>query len=264
MERFLASSKGLKLTTDARLTSGTPRDASKLLVVDDVGASYVANVDVLHGVSLEVAEREVVCLLGRNGAGKTTLIKTLCGILPVSAGRILFDGKSIAGMKPGSIVGAGIAVVPEGRRLFANLTVAENLAMGAYSRRTGIGPDWRFENVFELFPRLAERRDQRAGTLSGGEQQMVAMARAMMAQPKLLLLDEPSMGLAPLLIELIFDTINRLVQNGVTVLLVEQNAAAALDIADRAYVLERGSVVRSGAATVLERDPEIQRSYLGV
>ncbi len=260
----MCSSEGLKVTTDARPTSALAPDASKLLVVDDVRASYVANVDVLHGVSLEVAEREVVCLLGRNGAGKTTLIKTLCGILPVHAGRILFDDKSLAGMKPSSIVGAGIAVVPEGRRLFANLTVAENLAMGAYSRRTGLGPNWRFESVFELFPRLAERRDQRAGTLSGGEQQMVAMARAMMARPKLLLLDEPSMGLAPLLIELIFDTINRLVQSGVTVLLVEQNAAAALDIADRAYVLERGRVVQSGAAAMLERDPEIQRSYLGV
>ncbi|MET4023251.1 ABC transporter ATP-binding protein [Bradyrhizobium sp. S3.2.12] len=246
--------------TPASITIGEP----KLLVVSEIRVSYVAGVDVLHGVSLDVSVGEVVCLLGRNGAGKTTLINALCGLLPVNAGQVTLDGKSLLGLKPSGIVAAGIAVVPEGRRVFSNLTVAENLAMGAYSRRAGFGPSWHFERVYDLFPRLAERRDQLAGTLSGGEQQMVAMARAMMARPRLLLLDEPSMGLAPLLIELIFDTINRFAKEGMTILLVEQNAAAALDVADRAYVLERGSIVRSGLAASLESDPEIQRSYLGV
>ncbi|WP_025038451.1 ABC transporter ATP-binding protein [Bradyrhizobium sp. DOA9] len=239
-------------------------DRPKLLQVCQIHVSYVAGVDVVHGVSLDVNLGEVVCLLGRNGAGKTTLIKALCGLLPVNSGQLTFDGTSLLGVRPAEIVAAGIAVVPEGRRVFSNLTVAENLAMGAYSRRNGLGPSWRFDRAYDLFPRLAERRTQLAGTLSGGEQQMLAMARALMAQPRLLLLDEPSMGLAPLLINLIFDTINRLAMNGMTVLLVEQNATAALDIADRAYVLERGTIVKSGLAGSLERDSEIQRSYLGV
>ena len=234
------------------------------LSVTDLHVSYIGGVDVLHGVTLEVAPGEVVCLLGRNGAGKTTLIKALCGLLPLRSGRIKYQGADLTGADPRRIVASGIAVVPEGRRVFANLTVAENLAMGAYSHRSGIGPSWRFERVYELFPRLAERRRQLAGTLSGGEQQMVAMGRALMAEPALLLLDEPSMGLAPMLIELIFDTINRLAMDGMTILLVEQNAAAALDVADRAYVLERGRIETSGPASLIESDPKIRHSYLGV
>jgi branched-chain amino acid transport system ATP-binding protein len=236
---------------------------TSLLAISGLHAAYVTGVDVLKGVSLEVGAGEVVCLLGRNGAGKSTLIKTVCGLLPARQGRIVFAGTDLTGAPAVTIVRSGIAVVPEGRRVFSALTVNENLAMGGYSRRSGLGPTWRFERVYDLFPRLAERRSQLAGTLSGGEQQMVAMARALMADPTLLLLDEPSMGLAPMLIELIFDTINRLASDGITILLVEQNAAAALDVADRAYVLERGRVERSGPASTIERDPKIRQSYLG-
>ena len=242
---------------------GEPSAPGRSLSAADLHVSYIGGVDVLHGVTLEIAPGEVVCLLGRNGAGKTTLIKALCGLLPLRSGRIHFQGADLTGADPRRIVASGIAVVPEGRRVFANLTVAENLAMGAYSRRIGIGPSWRFERIYDLFPRLAERRSQLAGTLSGGEQQMVAMGRALMAEPVLLLLDEPSMGLAPMLIELIFDTINRLAMDGMTILLVEQNAAAALDVADRAYVLERGRIETSGPASSIENDPQIRQSYLG-
>jgi branched-chain amino acid transport system ATP-binding protein len=245
-------------------STGDPSPSGWCLSATDLHVSYIGGVDVLHGVTLEVAPGEVVCLLGRNGAGKTTLIKALCGLLPLRSGRIKYQGADLTGADPRRIVASGIAVVPEGRRVFANLTVAENLAMGAYSHRSGIGPSWRFERVYELFPRLAERRRQLAGTLSGGEQQMVAMGRALMAEPALLLLDEPSMGLAPMLIELIFDTINRLAMDGMTILLVEQNAAAALDVADRAYVLERGRIETSGPASLIESDPKIRHSYLGV
>jgi branched-chain amino acid transport system ATP-binding protein len=246
-----------------RSSVGETSQPDRSLSVTDLHVSYVGGVDVLHGVTLEVAPGEVVCLLGRNGAGKTTLIKALCGLLPLRSGRIEYRGADLTGADPRRIVVSGIAVVPEGRRVFANLTVAENLAMGAYSRRSGAGPSWRFERAYDVFPRLAERRNQLAGTLSGGEQQMVAMGRALMAEPALLLLDEPSMGLAPMLIELIFDTINRLAMEGMTILLVEQNAAAALDVADRAYVLERGRIETSGPAPLIENDPQIRQSYLG-
>jgi branched-chain amino acid transport system ATP-binding protein len=249
------------MDASAQIIAG--RASSPLLAISDLHAAYVAGVDVLKGVSLDVGAGEVVCLLGRNGAGKSTLIKTVCGLLPARSGRIVFAGTDLTGAPAATIVRSGIAVVPEGRRVFSALTVNENLAMGGYSRRGGVGPTWRFERVYDLFPRLAERRSQLAGTLSGGEQQMVAMARALMAEPKLLLLDEPSMGLAPMLIELIFDTINRLASDGITILLVEQNAAAALDVADRAYVLERGRVQRSGSAKAVESDPQIRQSYLG-
>ena len=233
-----------------------------LLAVHDVHAGYAAST-VLSGVSLEVREGEVVCLLGRNGAGKTTTIRAISGLLQPRSGSIQVSGVEISRSSPMAIVGLGLAVVPEGRRVFKTLSVEENLHIGAYSRRTGMVPRSDLDRVFTLFPRLAERRGQLAGTMSGGEQQMLAMGRAMMAGPRIMLLDEPSMGLAPLLIELVFKTINELAQQGITILLVEQNAAAALDVADRAYVLERGKVVLDGSAAQLEQTQEVRQAYLG-
>lgn len=237
--------------------------ASPLLVLDDVLAGY-GQVQVLRGVSLTVGEGEVVALLGRNGAGKTTVIRTICGLLPPRGGRIRLAGDDIGGMPARRVSALGIATVPEGRAVFRSLTVAENLAVGAYGKRTRRAPTrCDFSAVFELFPRLKERRNQPAGTLSGGEQQMLAMGRALMSSPRLLLLDEPSMGLAPMLIDLVFDVIDRLARSGMTILLVEQNAAEALDIADRGYVLEQGCVVRDGPTDLLERDDAVRASYLG-
>lgn len=234
-----------------------------MLNLNAVSAGYAEQSTVLFGIDMTVAAGEVVTLLGRNGAGKSTTIKTICGLLKPSAGTILFDGQDITRLGPGEIVELGVAVVPEGRRVFASLTVEENLLMGAYSHRKGFRPHANLDEIHALFPRLAERRRQLAGTLSGGEQQMLAIGRALMSRPRLLLLDEPSMGLAPILIETIFDTINTLAANGITILLVEQNAVAALDVADRAYVLERGKIVQSGLASVLEQTADIQSSYLG-
>jgi branched-chain amino acid transport system ATP-binding protein len=233
-----------------------------LLQLTDVHAGYSAS-KVLVGISLEMCEGEVVCLLGRNGAGKTTTIRTVSGLLPLTAGSIKVDGKEISRCSPMEIVAAGVAVVPEGRKVFQSLTVQENLLVGAYARSKGIVPRENLEPVYELFPQMSERRGQLAGTLSGGEQQMLAIGRAMMAKPRILLLDEPSMGLAPLLIDLIFETINRLAMQGVTILLVEQNAVAALDIADRGYVLERGQVVLAGNAEDLQQTAEVRSAYLG-
>ena len=233
-----------------------------LLQLTDVHAGYSAS-KVLAGISLEVSEGEVVCLLGRNGAGKTTTIRTIAGLLPPTAGSIKVEGKEISRCTPMEIVASGVAVVPEGRKIFQSLTVQENLLVGAYARSKGIMPRENLSPVYELFPRMSERREQIAGTLSGGEQQMLAIGRAMMAKPRILLLDEPSMGLAPLLIDLIFNTINRLAMQGVTILLVEQNAAAALDIADRGYVLERGQVVLAGDAEELQQTAEVRSAYLG-
>ena len=234
-----------------------------LLTLKSVTAGYAEQSTVLFGLDITVATGEVVCLLGRNGAGKSTTIKTICGLLKPSAGTISFNGQDITRLAPGAIVGLGMAVVPEGRRVFASLTVEENLLMGAYVHRQGLIPRAHLDEVHALFPRLAERRRQTAGTLSGGEQQMLAIGRALMSRPRLLLLDEPSMGLAPILIETIFDTINTLASNGITILLVEQNAVAALDVADRAYVLERGRIVQSGLASELEQTADIRSSYLG-
>jgi len=233
------------------------------LKMSAVDAGYTSQSRVLFGIDIEVKVGEVVCLLGRNGAGKTTTIRAICGLLPIAAGSIHFDGKDITNVGPASTVAAGIAVVPEGRRVFPTLTVEENLMMGAYSRRRGFVPRVCADEIYELFPRLAERRKQHGGTLSGGEQQMLAMGRAMMTQPRLLLLDEPSMGLAPLLFELVFDTINKLAMRGITILLVEQNAVAALDVADRGYVIERGRLVQTGQAADLEQTTDVRSSYLG-
>lgn len=234
-----------------------------LLKLSNVHAAYGAAA-VLFGVDLDVNEGEVVCLLGRNGAGKSTTIKCIAGLLPISSGSIIFSGNEISGRSPMDIVAGGIAVVPEGRRVFPTLTVQENLLVGAYARRKGVVPHACLDDVHELFPRLAERRSQLAGTLSGGEQQMLAMGRAMMARPRVLLLDEPSMGLAPLLIDLIFETINRLATQGITILLIEQNATAALDIADRGYVIERGQVVHAGSAADLQQSADVRSTYLGI
>ena len=232
-----------------------------MLEVRDLHVSY-GEIPALKGISLTVGAGEIVALLGSNGAGKTTTLRTLSGLLAPRAGDIVLEDRPIAGLPAHVIVRRGIAHVPEGRRIFNRLTVRENLEMGAYTRSdAGVAAD--LERVFALFPRLRERRAQVAGTLSGGEQQMLAIARALMGSPRLLLLDEPSMGLAPVLVEQIFETVQDINRQGTTILLVEQNAALALDVAQRAYVLETGSIVLSGAAADLARDQDVRRAYLG-
>ena len=223
---------------------------------------YYGEIHALKGISFHVTEGEIVTLLGNNGAGKTTTLKTVSGLLAPRRGEILLDGRSLAGAPPHGIVQQGITHVPEGRRIFNRLSVQENLEMGAYTRNDrDVALD--MEKIFAILPRLKERRTQVAGTLSGGEQQMLAIGRALMAKPRLLLLDEPSMGLAPVLVEQIFDTVLTINRGGVTVLLVEQNAAMALSIARRGYVLETGRIVLEGAAAELAGDPEVRRAYLG-
>ncbi len=232
-----------------------------MLEVRDLHVAY-GEIPALKGISLSVGAGEIVALLGSNGAGKTTTLRTLSGLLAPRAGDIVLEGRPIAGLPAHVIVRRGIAHVPEGRRVFNRLSVRENLEMGAYTRSdAGVAAD--LERVFTLFPRLRERRAQVAGTLSGGEQQMLAIARALMGSPRLLLLDEPSMGLAPVLVEQIFETVQDINRQGTTILLVEQNAALALDVAQRAYVLETGSIVLSGAAADLARDQDVRRAYLG-
>jgi branched-chain amino acid transport system ATP-binding protein len=210
-----------------------------------------------------VKYNELVCLIGANGAGKTTTLKSLCGMLRPSRGEILYEGRAITGKRSYELVRRGISLVPEGRGIFGRLTVEENLMIGAYTRRdhTGIRSD--LENIYSLFPRLLERRTQQAGTLSGGEQQMLAIGRALMSRPRLLLLDEPSMGLAPMLVKKIFETIKRIAEEGVTILLVEQNAKLALAISHRGYVMESGKITLSDNADVLLKDPKVQQAYLG-
>jgi branched-chain amino acid transport system ATP-binding protein len=220
-------------------------------------------VQALRGVSLSVAEGEIVTLIGANGAGKTTALSLISGLLRPSAGAITFEGKSLVGVPAHRIVARGIAQSPEGRRVFPGLTVMENLEMGGYGVRDRRALRRSLEEVFELFPRLQERRGQRAGTLSGGEQQMLAMGRALMAQPRLLLLDEPSLGLAPNLVQGIFAVIRDINARGVTILLVEQNAHMALRVAHRGYVLETGRVVLSETAANLEANPQVRAAYLG-
>jgi branched-chain amino acid transport system ATP-binding protein len=223
---------------------------------------YYGEIHALKGVSLHVERGEIVALLGNNGAGKTTTLKTISGLLVPRHGSIHLEDRSLAGTPPHDVVGLGIGHVPEGRRIFNRLTVRENLMMGAFLRNDdGIGAD--LERVFGLFPRLAERITQVAGTLSGGEQQMLAIGRALMARPRLLLLDEPSMGLAPVLVEQIFDTIGEVNRQGTTILLVEQNASMALAIAHRGYVLETGSIVLADSAVALGENEDVRRAYLG-
>ena len=223
---------------------------------------YYGQIRALKGVSLEVRSGEIVALLGNNGAGKTTTLKTISGLLAPRQGTIHLEDRLLTGTAPHDVVGRGIGHVPEGRRIFNRLTVRENLIMGAFLRNdAGISDD--LQRVFILFPRLKERITQVAGTLSGGEQQMLAIGRALMGRPRLLLLDEPSMGLAPVLVEQIFDTIGAVNRQGTTILLVEQNAAMALSIAHRGYVLETGSIVLSGTAAELSENAEVRRAYLG-
>ncbi|RPH85648.1 MAG: ABC transporter ATP-binding protein [Candidatus Rokuibacteriota bacterium] len=223
---------------------------------------FYGEIHALKGVSLEVHRGEIVALLGNNGAGKTTTLKTISGLLVPRQGSILLEDTPLVGTPPHGIVGRGIGHVPEGRRIFNRLTVRENLLMGAFLRSDG-GIDADLQRAFGLFPRLRERITQVAGTLSGGEQQMLAIARALMARPRLLLLDEPSMGLAPVLVEQIFETIGEVNRQGMTILLVEQNASMALSIAHRGYVLETGSVVLADSAAALSENAEVRRAYLG-
>jgi branched-chain amino acid transport system ATP-binding protein len=225
--------------------------------------SYYGHIHALRGISLTVEEGEVVTLIGSNGAGKTTTLRSIHGILPPREGRIIFDGEEIQGTPAHQLIGKGIAQSPEGRKIFFRMTVLENLEMGAYHRndRSEIKQD--MDRVFDLFPRLKERIKQEAGTMSGGEQQMLAIGRALMSRPKLLLLDEPSMGLAPVLVERIFETIRGINQQGTTILLVEQNANVALEIAARGYVLETGEIVNSASAEELREDPKVREAYLG-
>ena len=234
---------------------------STILKVEDINVYYGA-IHAIKGVSFEVNQEEIVTLIGANGAGKSTVLNTVSGLLTSKTGSIVFDGQNLHGVAPHKVVARGLAQVPEGRRVFLQMSVEENLEMGAYTRPSSeIAPG--IADVYERFPRLKERRTQVAGTLSGGEQQMLAMGRALMSKPKLLMLDEPSMGLAPILVEQIFDIIKELHKAGTTILLVEQNAQAALSVADRGYVLETGKIVTSGTGTELLASPEIKRAYLG-
>jgi len=234
-----------------------------LLEIDNITLQY-GRIQALHGISLQVDEGEVVALIGGNGAGKTTTMRAISGLRPVASGRIRFAGQDITNLRADLRVVRGISQAPEGRGIFPGMTVLENLEMGAYTRRdvTGVQADLR--RVYTLFPRLEERRRQVGGTLSGGEQQMLAVGRALMSRPKLMLLDEPSMGLAPMLIQQIFDIIVEINQQGTTILLVEQNAQQALSRAHRAYVLETGRIVKAGTGAELLHDPSVKDAYLGV
>lgn len=233
-----------------------------LLELNDIHTYYGA-IHALRGVTLSIDEGEIVTLIGANGAGKSTTLRTISGLLKPRQGEINLRGSSIVGMRPHQIVGLGICQSPEGRRVFARMTVHENLEMGAFSRTdtSGLGAD--YERVYTLFPRLRERTAQQAGTLSGGEQQMLAMGRALMAAPRILLLDEPSMGLAPILVEQIFEIIKTINKSGTTVLLVEQNALMALSVANRGYIMQTGEIVLTGDAASLAKNPAVKEAYLG-
>ncbi|MEF2852483.1 MAG: ABC transporter ATP-binding protein [Lachnospiraceae bacterium] len=233
-----------------------------MLQVTDLKVNYGV-IQAIKGVSFEVNEGEVIALIGANGAGKTTILHTVTGLIAPKSGKIEFEGKDITKMPAHKIVTLGMAHVPEGRRVFADLSVYENLLMGAFTRKDKDEISQTLEMVYKRFPRLKERKNQVAGTLSGGEQQMLAMGRALMSHPKILLMDEPSMGLSPLFVNEIFDIIKEVSASGTTVLLVEQNAKKALSIADRAYVLETGKIVLDAAADVLMNDPSIKKAYLG-
>jgi len=233
-----------------------------MLTLENVSVNYGA-INALSGISLSVEKGEVVTLIGANGAGKSTTLRTITGLLEPAEGRVIFEGEDISGKPTHKLVARGISMSPEGRGVFANLSVRENLQMGAYlqKNRSQIASD--MQRVFEMFPRLKERESQSAGTLSGGEQQMLAMGRALMSRPRLLLLDEPSLGLAPLVVHTIFEAIEEIRSKGTTILLVEQNAHAALKHSDRAYVLETGQIVMEGSSAELAADPRIKEAYLG-
>jgi branched-chain amino acid transport system ATP-binding protein len=232
-----------------------------LLQVEDIHTYYGA-IEALRGVSLRVEEGEVVTIIGSNGAGKSTTLRSISGLTPARSGKVVFEGQEITRRPAHEIVGCGIALAPEGRHCFARMTVRENLDLGAHLRRdSAIDED--LDRVFDLFPRLRERERQKAGTMSGGEQQMLAIGRALMARPKLLMLDEPSMGIAPVLVQRIYETIAEINRQGVSILLVEQNANYALDVAKRGYVLETGEVALTNESVELRNDPAVQRAYLG-
>ena len=233
-----------------------------MLQVENLSVKYGV-IQALHEISIRVQEGEIVTLIGSNGAGKTTTLGALSGLLPASGGTVTFRERDLFSIAPHERVPFGLVQVPEGRRIFGTMTVAENLDLGAFTRRDRGEMPRDLDEIYQLFPRLAERRKQAAGTMSGGEQQMLAVGRALMSRPKLLLLDEPSLGLAPLLVKEIFNVIARIREQGVTVLLVEQNAHLALEIADRAYVLETGHITLEGDAKTLARDPRIKAAYLG-
>ncbi|HIU34926.1 MAG TPA: ABC transporter ATP-binding protein [Candidatus Pullichristensenella excrementigallinarum] len=233
-----------------------------LLKVTDLKVSY-GGIEALRGISFEVEQGDIVTLIGANGAGKSTTLRSISGIVPIKAGKIEFNGEDITGKDPQKIVSRGIALVPEGRRVFPNLTVAENLKIGAYLRKDDAGIRKDMEHVYEVFPRLKERSWQMAGTLSGGEQQMLAVGRAMMTRPKLMMMDEPSLGLAPLVVRDIFHIIRQLSKEGITILLIEQNANAALKCAKYGYVLETGKITMQGEGASLLEDPRVRDAYLG-
>jgi branched-chain amino acid transport system ATP-binding protein len=233
-----------------------------MLTLENVSVNYGA-IEALTDITLQINQGEVVTLIGANGAGKTTTLRTITGLLEPKEGRVMYEGKEISGVATHKLVPMGIAMSPEGRGVFANLSVRENLDMGAYIRKDKKGINDDMERAFTLFPRLKEREKQKAGTLSGGEQQMLAMGRAMMSRPRLLLLDEPSLGLAPLLVHTIFEAIDEIRAEGTTILLVEQNANAALHHSDRAYVLETGRIVMQGDSKQLAQDPRVKEAYLG-
>jgi branched-chain amino acid transport system ATP-binding protein len=233
-----------------------------MLTLEDIHVGYGA-IEALKGVSMHVGQGEVITLIGANGAGKTTTLRTITGLLNPSQGRVLYEGEDISGTPTHKLVARGIAMSPEGRGVFANLTVRENLQMGAYLQKDKRKIAEDTERAFRMFPRLKEREKQKAGTLSGGEQQMLAMGRALMSRPRLLLLDEPSLGLAPLVVHTIFEAIDEIRGEGTTILLVEQNAHAALGHSDRAYVLETGQIVMEGPSKELAADPRIKEAYLG-
>ncbi|MBT0571565.1 ABC transporter ATP-binding protein [Curvibacter sp. CHRR-16] len=233
-----------------------------LLEVKDLKVSY-GGIQAVKGVTLEVREGELVSLIGSNGAGKTTTMKAITGVLPFNAGDVQYLGKSIKGQGPWELVKQGLAMVPEGRGVFTRMTIVENLQMGAYIRSDKAEIENDMEKMFNIFPRLRERRDQLAGTMSGGEQQMLAMARALMSRPKVLLLDEPSMGLSPIMVDKIFEVVKDVYSQGMTVMLVEQNASRALSIADRGYVMDSGAITMTGKASDMLSDPKVRAAYLG-
>jgi branched-chain amino acid transport system ATP-binding protein len=245
-------------TADAPATNGH----KPVLVVDDIHTFY-GSIEALKGISLEVNEGEIVTLIGSNGAGKSTTLRSITGLTPPRQGSITFEGEEIGETPPQEIVRRGVSLSPEGRRIFPRMTVRENLELGAYLRRDHSGIAQDMKRVYDLFPRLKEREIQKAGTMSGGEQQMLAIGRALMSNPRLLLLDEPSMGLAPILVERIYETVAQINQQGTTILLVEQNANYALDVSNRGYVLETGSIALSDESSKLKSNPEVQAAYLG-
>jgi len=236
--------------------------AQCLLELRKLKVAY-GGIQAVKGIDLDVGDGELVCLIGANGAGKTTTLKGICGLQPVASGTIRYAGDDVTGRRAFELVRLGLAMVPEGRGVFGALTIEENLAMGAYARNDKAGVRADVDRVFALFPRLAERRRQTAGTLSGGEQQMLAIARALMSKPRMLLLDEPSMGLAPLMVQKVFETVLTVSRDGVTILLIEQNAKLALEVSHRGYVMESGEITLAGAAKDLLHNPAVRAAYLG-